>query len=83
MYILGNDKLMAKGSEMWNKVIEILTSRGQVGPGFPIVCHLHPENKSNITYPEMFEEVSPDGGCLIPCGKKLNCGHICKCLKFG
>ncbi|RHZ73529.1 hypothetical protein Glove_230g154 [Diversispora epigaea] len=77
MYIMGNAELMEKEPDMWKKVIDILRSRNQVGPGFPILCDQHPETKNFITYPKKFEEVSPDGGCLLPCGKALNCGHIC------
>ncbi|CAG8514866.1 9304_t:CDS:10, partial [Diversispora eburnea] len=77
MYLIGNSKLMSKESDMWKKVIDILALRNQVGSGFPIMCDQHPENTNEITYPRKFEEVSPDGGCLLPCGKALNCGHIC------
>ncbi|RHZ83153.1 hypothetical protein Glove_99g360 [Diversispora epigaea] len=77
MYLIGNSKLMSKESDMWKKVVDILHSRNQVGEGFHIVCNQHPENKNIIKYPRRFEEVSPDGGCLLPCGKALNCGHIC------
>ena len=58
---MGNAELMEDESDMWKKVIDILRSRNQVGPGFPIICDQHPENKNIITYPEKFEEVSPDG----------------------
>ncbi|CAG8486394.1 199_t:CDS:10, partial [Diversispora eburnea] len=77
MYLMGNAELMENESDMWKKVIDILRSRNQVGTGFPIICDQHPENKNIITYPRKFEEVSPDGGCLLPCGKALDCGHIC------
>ncbi|RHZ77870.1 hypothetical protein Glove_169g29 [Diversispora epigaea] len=77
MYLLGNAELMEKESNMWRKVIDILRSRNQVGPGFPILCDQHPETKNIISYPEKFEEVSPDGGCLLPCGITLTCGHVC------
>ncbi|CAG8609789.1 6792_t:CDS:10, partial [Diversispora eburnea] len=77
MYLMGNAELMEKESGMWKDVISILRSRNQVGPGFPIVCDQHPETKNIITYPEKFKETSPDGGCLLPCGKTLNCGHRC------
>ncbi|RHZ48435.1 hypothetical protein Glove_551g8 [Diversispora epigaea] len=77
MYLMGNAELMERESDMWRKVVGILRSRNQVGSGFPIVCSRHPENKNIIENPNQFEEVSPDGGCLNPCGKALNCGHIC------
>lgn len=82
MYLLGNANLMIKGSDMWSKVIRILSSRGQVGSGFPIQCDHHPENKNDVSYPERFGEVAPDGACLSPCGKALRCGHICKYIEF-
>ncbi|CAI2182855.1 2804_t:CDS:10, partial [Funneliformis geosporum] len=80
MYLIGNSELMATRSEkMWTPVIDMLRTRNppQVGSGMPIECHKHPEYKHIINNPEQFEQVSPDGGCFLPCGAKLLCGHVC------
>ncbi|CAG8508889.1 3900_t:CDS:10 [Acaulospora colombiana] len=87
MYLIGNAELMGKRSKMWDGVIGILRSRQppQVGEGFPTVCALHPDYKNIISRPEQFKEVSPDGGCTLPCSTKLNfgiCGEKCPSSKF-
>ncbi|CAG8471028.1 5060_t:CDS:10 [Dentiscutata erythropus] len=75
MFLLGNADLMERHSDFWKKVLEILRKRGQIGPGFPIVCARHPEYKNNIYEASQFEEISPDGGCFEPCCQQLKCGH--------
>ncbi|CAG8638123.1 14756_t:CDS:10, partial [Racocetra persica] len=77
MFLLGNAEIMARHSNFWKKVLEILRNRGQVGPGFPIVCAQHPDYKNTIYEAKQFIEVSPDGGCFEPCGQQLKCGHTC------
>ncbi|GBC00890.1 hypothetical protein RclHR1_00400004 [Rhizophagus clarus] len=79
MYLIGNAKLMAsKSEEMWAPVVEILRTRDQVGPGMPIVCKQHPDNKKIITEPEQFDKFcSLNGGCRSICNTQLSCGHTC------
>ncbi|KAG9293587.1 hypothetical protein G9A89_005590 [Geosiphon pyriformis] len=78
MYLLGDAKLFQKKSQMWDKVIDILRQRGQIGPAFPILCERHPQYVNEISNPQHFAEVSPDGGCMEPCQEILpKCGHIC------
>ncbi|CAG8645234.1 30774_t:CDS:10, partial [Racocetra persica] len=77
MYLLGNSELMEKHSEFWRKVLLILHERGQIGPGFPIICAQHPYYKNAIYEAGQFSEVSPDGGCFEPCQQQLKCGHTC------
>ncbi|CAG8445859.1 16122_t:CDS:10, partial [Cetraspora pellucida] len=77
MFLLGNSELMEKHSEFWRKVLLILHERGQIGPGFPIVCAQHPHYRNTIYEAEQFSEVSPDGGCFEPCQQQLKCGHTC------
>ncbi|CAG8508580.1 12330_t:CDS:10 [Dentiscutata erythropus] len=72
MFLLGNADLMVRHSDFWKKVLEILRKRGQVGPGFPIVCSRHPECKSNIYDASEFDKISPEGGRRL-----LKCGHTC------
>ncbi|CAG8719623.1 4995_t:CDS:10, partial [Gigaspora margarita] len=76
--------LMGRHSDFWRNVVGILRKRGQVGPGFPIVCSRHPNYKNNIFEASQFDEISPDGGCFEPCRQQLKCGHICpyKCHSY-
>ncbi|RIA99987.1 AAA domain-containing protein, partial [Gigaspora rosea] len=77
MFLLGNADLMERHSDFWKNVLKILRKRGQVGPGFPIVCAQHPYYKNNIYEASQFNEISPDGGCFEPCSQQLKCGHTC------
>ena len=93
MIIMGNAELLSNRSEMWRTIIEDLREAGRLGPGLPISCYNHPDYIKYITEPEMIPLVSPDGevllsdhhrllmsyvgGCIRPCGKRLNCGHSC------
>ncbi|KAF0547348.1 P-loop containing nucleoside triphosphate hydrolase protein [Gigaspora margarita] len=77
MFLLGNADLMERHSDFWKNVLKILRERGQVGPGFPIVCAQHPYYKNNIYEASQFNEISPDGGCFEPCSQQLKCGHTC------
>ncbi|CAG8550528.1 6058_t:CDS:10 [Dentiscutata erythropus] len=77
MYLLGNAELMEKHSDFWKRVLLILHERGQIGPGFPILCAQHPDYKNSIYEAMQFSEISPDGGCFEPCQQQLKCGHTC------
>ena len=78
MYLLGQAPLLHAKSEMWNKVLSILESHGQVGKAFPLHCQKHPEYIHRITEPAEISIIFPDGGCLSQCGMKLRkCGHTC------
>ncbi|KAF0474583.1 P-loop containing nucleoside triphosphate hydrolase protein [Gigaspora margarita] len=77
MFLLGNAELMEKYSDFWKRVLLILHERGQIGPGFPIICAQHPDYRNSIYEAGQFNEISPDGGCFEPCQQQLKCGHTC------
>lgn len=67
-----------KGKATWTRFFEQLQKDGSIYNGFPVKCERHPDRQNIIARPEAFEEICPDGGCLKPCGTKLNCGlHFC------
>ena len=67
-----------KGKETWNKFFDQLQTGGNIFNGFPVKCERHPDRKTIISEPQGFEQECPDGGCLKPCGAKLNCNlHYC------
>ena len=83
-YIFGNGKLLAQASPLWANVIAIMgNDPNRVGDKFPIVCKRH-SRKTFITWPEEWNDVEA-GGCLLPCGGELLCGHPCpaKCHPMG
>ncbi|PWY84476.1 putative AAA family ATPase [Aspergillus sclerotioniger CBS 115572] len=67
-----------KGKEFWGPFIDRLHANHHLYDGLPIKCEQHPQNTAIICRPQDFDTESPDGGCRLPCGAKLNCGiHDC------
>ncbi|KAH9839366.1 P-loop containing nucleoside triphosphate hydrolase protein, partial [Rhodofomes roseus] len=77
LYILGNAADLKSRSEMWDDVISELEKRQCVGEAFPVRCHRHPERLEHISKSGQLPRISPDGGCLLQCDARLECGHIC------
>lgn len=77
MYIFG-DATTVTTVPMWNQVIDVLGRQGNIGPDLALQCPRHPEKLMLVSKPDHFRQVSPDGGCELQCGKRLNCGHICR-----
>jgi len=77
LYILGNATDLKSKSSMWQNVISELEQRGCVGDAFPVRCHRHPERMEYISKAGQLARISPDGGCLLQCDARLECGHIC------
>lgn len=76
MFIVG-DAQTAATVPMWNQVIGILREGGNIGPSLPLMCERHPDTDMSTSTPDHFSQFSPDGGCILPCQKRLNCGHSC------
>ncbi|RUS19771.1 hypothetical protein BC937DRAFT_86940 [Endogone sp. FLAS-F59071] len=78
MFLLGNADLLASyKTGIWPQIVSELRKEDLVGPGFPIVCQRHPDNRNVIDSPEKFRLVAPHGGCNLPCTYNMNCGHVC------
>ncbi|KAI0353983.1 hypothetical protein OH77DRAFT_1426841 [Trametes cingulata] len=76
LYVLGNASNLRK-NPTWSAILDEMEARDQVGSGFPIVCSRHPDQATVISKPGQLPLASPAGGCLLPCGYRLDCGHIC------
>jgi len=64
---------------MWNEVIGSLRARDSLGKGFNLCCRRHTDTILQAFTPEDFERLSPEGGCQLPCNRRLNdCGHRCE-----
>ena len=83
--VIGNRKTLegARGSEvplrggqLWSKILQYLDSCGSVHAGLPVICQSHGREAILRTAEEIAEH-SPDGGCMQPCSKALDCGHPC------
>ncbi|XP_013414130.1 NFX1-type zinc finger-containing protein 1-like [Lingula anatina] len=75
-YCVGNVSLMARQSSLWKKLVNKLKERQQVGTELTLICQNHPKRKYQVSKKEDFQHV-PDGGCLLPCEFRLDCGHVC------
>lgn len=75
-YILGNAETYSH-VPMWNQIIELLQDGGNFGPALELQCPRHPETPINVSVPDHFAVFSPDGGCNVPCDRRLDCGHAC------
>ncbi|KAF2870310.1 P-loop containing nucleoside triphosphate hydrolase protein [Massariosphaeria phaeospora] len=76
MYIVGNSRTSA-GVPMWAKVIRTLKDQGNFGPALELSCTRHPDTPILASKPDDFKRHSPEGGCSLPCARRLKCGHIC------
>ncbi|EKX53108.1 hypothetical protein GUITHDRAFT_64726, partial [Guillardia theta CCMP2712] len=77
MYLIGNKHTLMHDDRMWTRVIELLSSRGCVGDGIPIVCQKHPQDMRLCKQPQDFLQLARDGGCSRLCEALLDCGHVC------
>ncbi|KAF9729289.1 hypothetical protein PMIN01_12979 [Paraphaeosphaeria minitans] len=78
MYLFGNSKTYAYVS-MWEKVLDILRVSESVGTALELCCPRHPETPIQISQPDDFSRLSPEGGCREICPWRLSdCGHMCQ-----
>lgn len=75
-YLIGNAETY-KNVRMWSEVIHLLKSNGNFGSSLELQCPRHPETPLLVSRPDDFATLSPDGGCILPCDKRLECGHAC------
>ena len=75
-FVLGNADLHRASSPVWLEIVEKLAVGSEIGSGIPLACHRHPENATLMRKPQDWASV-PSGGCLLPCGERLECGHVC------
>ncbi|KAI9068435.1 hypothetical protein FKP32DRAFT_1561707 [Trametes sanguinea] len=76
LYIMGNAANL-RANTTWATILDEMENRDQLATSFPIACPRHPEQSRLISKPGELPLASPAGGCLLPCGFRMNCGHIC------
>ena len=76
LYVIGNMDQMADASGLWNGIVRQLKAAGQLVDALPLACQNHPDNVVLASKAEDFGNV-PDGGCMLDCGYRLSCGHVC------
>lgn len=76
MYVIGN-AYTARGVPMWNQVITMLENDGNLGETLALCCPRHKETSIEVSEPDDFSILSPEGGCNRKCISRLTCGHAC------
>lgn len=76
MYLIGNANTYRHVS-MWAKVLDILEKNGNVGKELELQCPRHPNTPLLVSKADDFLRVAPEGGCILPCDRRLSCGHSC------
>lgn len=76
MYVIGNAHT-ARSIPMWDQVIQILEHDGNLGHSLALCCPRHKETQIEVSNPDDFSILSPEGGCDRKCISRLRCGHAC------
>ncbi|KAF2120795.1 hypothetical protein BDV96DRAFT_275996 [Lophiotrema nucula] len=76
MYLIGNTDTYAR-VPMWKKVIDMLRATDSVGTSLGLCCSRHPGTEIEVSKPDDFVRLSPEGGCNEHCTERLDCGHQC------
>jgi hypothetical protein len=78
MYLIGNTETYLN-VPMWADVHSQLAQVNAVGTELALCCPRHPKMPIFCSEPQDFERKSPEGGCSLPCSRRLDpCGHQCQ-----
>lgn len=77
MYLIGNTDTYSN-IQMWSQIIGMMEVASSVGKAFGLCCPRHMDTVMQAMEPLDFEKLSPEGGCQLPCDRRLiDCGHKC------
>ncbi len=77
MYLIGNINTYSN-QPMWARVQGMLQEADCVGKVLGLCCPRHIDTELHISEPDDFARFSPEGGCQLPCDRRLpDCGHKC------
>ena len=62
---------------MWAQFIEMLRPGNNIGPSLPLCCPQHADTVMEVTRPDDFVRLAPEGGWSLQCDLRLDCGHAC------
>jgi hypothetical protein len=78
MYLIGNTETYSN-TPMWGQVVSMLEAKDSVGTAFGLCCPRHPDTEIQVSQPDDFTRLSPEGGCDLACDRRLSgCGHRCQ-----
>ena len=74
-YCIGNFNLLKNKSKLWKEICDDLQTNEAISDSLQLVCKKH----SNVTRIRRAGDFSQCklGGCTMPCGDRLDCGHSC------
>ena len=76
LFCIGNFNLLASKGRLWQDIVVEMKTKGCFGKSLKLVCRNHPKQITEVRTAADFLNV-PEGGCNIPCGARLLCGHAC------
>lgn len=76
MYIIGNSDT-SRPVQMWAEVLSILERSNKIGPSLALCCPRHKRTPIEVSVPDDFARLAPEGGCAKRCSSRLLCGHSC------
>ena len=78
MYLIGNTDTYSDIT-MWQKVIDLFRASDSIGTSLGLCCPRHKDTPIQVTEPDDFPRLSPEGGCSQACLWRLpDCGHMCQ-----
>lgn len=77
LFVVGDFETMSKVSAIWAQIKDLLENDNRIGTSIPLFCRNHSQNKLLASTAEDFLK-APEGGCLLDCDARLNCGHVCR-----
>lgn len=78
MYLIGNTDTYGN-IPMWAHVHDMLQGTNSVGKALGLCCPRHTDTEIQVSQPEDFTRLSPEGGCQLACDRRLaDCGHRCQ-----
>ena len=73
LYCIGNFNQLKSQSKLWKEICDDLKAKDGIADSLQLVCKKH----NNVTRVRKAREFNPSGGCNMPCGDRLPCGHAC------
>lgn len=74
-YCIGNFNLLNSHSKLWKEICDDLRTKQAIGDNLQLICKRH----KAITSARWARDITLChlGGCTMPCGDRLDCGHAC------
>ena len=75
LYCIGNFKQLKGKCKLWQEICDDLETKNAIGETLDLVCKRH-QNVTSVRKSREFDVKF--GGCKMPCGERLVCGHACE-----